>query len=135
MNSPFGSADSHVSPRRPDGSRGRRGRFIGPVRITPVRAVLAIALVGSLAYIALAILTVKDSAQIPMVTSGAAVLTLTFAALSVGGAIRMWRAWQDGEQGQTVVFALLGGIAGMLALGSLAGTLVLALVWGSAQQP
>jgi hypothetical protein len=135
MSSPFGGNESHVSPRRPDGSRGRRGHFIGPVRITPIRAVLAVALVGSLAYIALAILTVKDSAQIPMVTSGAAVLTLTFAALSVGGAIRMWRAWQDGLQGQTVVFALLGGIAGMLALGSLAGTLVLALVWGSAQNP
>ena len=127
------SESSHVSPRRPDGTRGRRGRFIGRVEVTPIRAVLAVALVGSLAYIGLAILKVKDSAQIPMVTSGMAVLGLVFAALSVGGAIRMWRAWQDGLQGQTVMFALLGGLAGAAALGCFAGTLVLALVWGSAQ--
>lgn len=123
--------DSHVSPRRPDGSRGRRGRYIGPIRVTPIRLVLAVALVGSLAYIGLAVLLVKDSAQIPMVTSGLAILGLVFAALSVGGAIRMWRAWQDGLQGQTVLFALLGGIAGALALGSFAGVLVLALVWST----
>jgi hypothetical protein len=122
---------SHVSPRRPDGSRGRRGRYIGPIEVTPIRAVLAIGLVGSLAFIALAILTVKDSTQIPMVTTGTAVLGLIFGALSVGGAVRMWRAWQDGLQGQTVVFAVLGGIAGALALGCLSGALVLALVWGS----
>ena len=130
-NPPSVRDDSHVSPRRPDGSRGRRGRFIGPIRITPIRVLLAVALFGSLAFIAVAVLTVKDSAQIPMVTGGAAVLGLVFAALSVGGAIRMWRAWQDGLQGQTVLFALLGGIAGALALGCFAGVLVLALVWGS----
>lgn len=130
-NPPSVRDDSHVSPRRPDGSRGRRGRFIGPFRITPVRAILAIALVGSLAYIGLAVLTVKDTAQIPMVTSGLAVLGIVFAALSVGGAIRMWRAWQDGLQGQTVLFALLGGIAGATALGCFAAVLIFALVWGS----
>jgi len=123
--------DPTVSPRRSGSPRSRRGRFIGPVRITPVRAVLAVALVGSLVYIGLAILLVKDTAQLPMVTSGMAILGLVFTALSVGGAIRMWRAWQDGLQGQTVLFALLGGIAGALALGSFAGVLVLALVWGS----
>lgn len=122
---------SHVSPRRPDGSRGRRGRYIGPIEVTPIRAVLAIGLVGSLVFIVLAILLVKDSTQIPMVTTGTAVLGLIFGALSVGGAIRMWRAWQDGLQGQTVLFAVLGGIAGALALGCLSGALVLALVWGS----
>lgn len=123
--------DPTVSPRKAGSARGRRGRFIGPVRITPVRAVLAVALVGSLAYIGLAILLVKDSAQLPMVTSGIAILGLVFVALSVGGAMRMWRAWQDGLQGQTVLFALLGGIAGALALGCFAGVLVLALVWGA----
>jgi hypothetical protein len=99
--------------------------------VTPVRAVLAIAFVGSLAYIAYAILRVEDAAQIPMVTSGTAVLGIIFTALSAGGAIRMWRAWQDGLQGQTILFAVLGGIAGMIALGCFAGALVLALVWGA----
>jgi hypothetical protein len=122
---------SHVSPRRPDGSRGRRGTFVGPVRVTPIRAVLAIALVGSLGFIAFAILKVRDSSQIPMVTSGLAVLAIVFAALSVGGAIRMWRSWQEGLQGQTVLFAFLGGVAGAIALGCISGVLVLALLWGS----
>lgn len=118
-------------PRRADGTRGRVGPHLGPVQITPVRAVLAIALVGSLGYIAYAILRVEDASQIPMVTSGTAILGMVFAALSVGGAIRMWRAWQDGEQGRTILFALLGGITGMIALGCFAGALVLALVWGA----
>lgn len=121
---------SHVVPRRADGTRGRVGPHLGPVRITPVRAVLGVAFFGSLAYIGWAILQVEDSAQIPMVTSGTVVLGIVFAALSVGGAIRMWRAWQDGEQGRTIVFAVLGGVAGMIALGCFAGALVLALVWG-----
>ena len=125
-----GSA-SHVSPRRPDGSRGRTGPHLGPLQITPVPAALAIAFLGSLLYIGWAVFKVKDSTQIPMITSGTAVLGLVFASLSLGGAIRMWRAWRDEAQGQTVLFALLGGIAGMAALGCLAGALVLALIWGS----
>jgi len=101
---------------------------IGPIRITPVRVALVLALVGSLAYIAYAVLAVEDDAQIPMVTSGAAVLGLVFAAISVGAGIRMWRAWQDRLQGQTVLFAIVGGISGMIALGCFAGALILGLV-------
>lgn len=122
---------SGVVPRRPDGTRAPVGFLIGPVRITPIRAVLVLAFLGSLAYIAYAILRVEDDTQIPMVTSGAAVLGLVFAAVSVGAAIRMWRAWQDGQQGQTVAFAVVGGVTGMIALGCFAGALVLGLVWGA----
>jgi hypothetical protein len=119
---------SGVVPRRADGSRATVGPHIGPIRITPVRVGLVLALVGSLAYIAYAILRVEDDAQIPMVTSGGAVLGLVFAAISVGSAIRMWRAWQDRLQGQTVLFAIVGGISGMIALGCFAGALILGLV-------
>jgi len=122
---------SGVVPRRPDGRRGPTGPHLGPIQITPVRAVLAAALAGSLAFIGYAILFVKDSAQIPMVTAGVAVLALIFAALSVGGAIRMVRAWEDGLQGQTILFAVLGGIAGMIAIASFAGAIVLTLIWGA----
>jgi hypothetical protein len=124
------NASSHVVPRRRDGSRGRPGPHVGPIRITPTRAVLAIAFLGSLLFIAYAVLRVEDSAQIPMVTTGTAVLGLVFTALSVGGAIQMWRAWQDRMQGRTVLFAVAGGIAGMIALGCFAGAIVLALMWG-----
>jgi hypothetical protein len=102
---------------------------VGPIRVSPVLAVLVVAFLGSLAYIAYAILRVEDDTQIPMVTSGTAVLGLVFAAVSVGAGIRMWRAWQDRLQGQTVLFAIAGGIAGMIALGCFAGALILGLVW------
>ena len=120
---------SGVVPRRLDGSRARVGPHLGPFRITPIRTALAIALVGSLAFIAYAILRVDDDAQIPMVTTGTAVLGLVFVAISVGSGIRMWQAWQDRLQGQTVLFAIVGGIAGMIALGCLAAALILGLVW------
>ena len=120
-----------MSPRRAGGSRSRAGFRIGRVQVTPIRAALAVGLLGSLLYIAVAIVFVRDAAQLPMVTSGVAVLGIVFGALSIGGAIRMWRAWQDGAQAQTVVFAVLGGLAGMIALGCFAGALVLALVWKS----
>ena len=122
---------SGVVPRMLNGTRRRAGPRIGPVEITPIRVVLALAFVGSLFYIAWAILKVEDDAQIPMVTTGTAVLGIVFAAVSVGGAIRMWRAWQDGFQGQTILFAIVGGIAGMIAIGCFAGALILGLVWGA----
>lgn len=115
------------SPRRVSGSRPH----LGPVAVTPFRIVLAVGLIGSLAYVAWAILKVRDSAQIPMVTTGIGVLGLVFAATSAAGAVRMWQAWQRGRQAETVLFAMFGGIAGMLALGCFAGALVLSLVWRS----
>jgi hypothetical protein len=121
---------SHVVPRRADGSRGRLGPHLGPLRITPARVALAVAFVGSLAYIAYAILRVEDSAQLAMVATGTGVLGIVFTALSVGGAIAMWRAWQDGQQGRTVLMAVAGGIAGMIAIGCFAGAAIFALVLG-----
>lgn len=119
---------SRRSPRR---SGGGSTSHIGPIAVTPFRVVLGLGFVGSLAYIAWAILKVEDSAQIPMVTSGIGALGIVFAAASGGGAVRMWQAWKREQQAETVLFAIFGGIAGMLAIGCLAGTLVLSLVWGS----
>ena len=117
-----------VSPRRPDGSRGIRGPHLGPVRITPIRVVLAIALLGSLAYIAFAI-TVRDTSQIPMLASGAAVLGIVFSALALGGLIESYRAGQAGDGRLAIVLAIGGGVAAMIAAGCFAAAMVLALVW------
>jgi len=119
-----------VSPRRPDGSRGPRGPHLGPLRITPIRVVLAIALVGSLLYLLFA-LTVRDASSIPMLASGAAVLGIVFSALAIGGAIATYRAGLAGDGQQAILLALAGGLAAIIATGCFAGAIVLALVWSA----
>ncbi len=128
---PHSARSSDVGSRPRRGSSKRTERHVGPVAVTPFRIILGVVFVGALGYIAWAIVNVDDSAQIPMVTSGMAVLGLAFTALSAAGALRMWQASRANAQGQAVLFALLGGIAGMAALGCFAGTLVLSLVWGA----
>ncbi len=119
-----------VSPRSPDGGRLREGPHLGPIRITPIRVILVVALIGSLAYIAFA-LTVRDTSQIPMLSSGAAVLGLVFSALAIAGAISMWRAGVDRRSGLSFGMAALGGVSAMIALGCFAFAIVLALLWSA----
>ena len=70
-----------VSPRNPDGTRRqvRVGPHIGPLRLTPTRVTLGIALFGSAAFLLYAI-TVRDASQIPLLSSGAAVLGMVLGA-------------------------------------------------------
>ena len=102
-----------------------RGR--GGIRITPMRIVLVLALIGSLAYIAFA-LTVRDTSQIPMLASGATVLGIVFLALAVSSARGTYRAGGEGRNGQALTLAIGGGIAAMIAFGCFAAAIVLALV-------
>ena len=117
-----------VSPRNPDGTRGRVGTHLGPVRITPTRVMLAVALIGSLLYIAFAV-TVRDAGQIPMLSSGAAILGIVFGALAVAGAVSFYRAATEARHREAFVLAFLGGLAALAAFGSFAVAVVLALVW------
>ena len=119
-----------VSPRRPDGSRGVGGPRIGSVRITPIRVMLVVALVGSLAYLLFAI-TVRDTSQIPMLASGAFVLGIVFAALAVGGAIETYRAGFGPNGRRAILLAVAGGVAAIISAGCFAAAMVLALVWSS----
>jgi hypothetical protein len=114
-------------PRRPEDGRGGGGPRIGSLRITPIRVTLAIALVGSLAYLLFAI-TVRDASQIPMLASGAAVLGIVFGALAVGGAVETYRAGTGPEGGRAILLALAGGLAAIISAGCFAGAIVLALV-------
>jgi len=117
-----------IAARPPTGSQvPGGGPRIGPIRITPTRVVLLVALVGSLAYLAFAI-TVRDASQIPMLSSGAAVLGIVFGALAVLGAVSTYRAGTDGRSGQAFTLAVLGGIAAMIAAGCFAAAIVLGLV-------
>ncbi len=120
----------HVSRRGPDGSRVREGAHIGPVKVTPTRVILFIAVAGSIGYLAYAI-TVRDATQIPMLASGAAVLGIVFSALAIAGAIETVRAARSGRPGRSVMAAVFGGVAGLVAFGCFGAAAIFALLWGA----
>jgi hypothetical protein len=99
---------------------------IGPLVVTPVRVVLVLALVGSLAYVVYA-LTVRDTAQLPMLSSGAAVLGIAFMALAVSGFLGIRDAGYEGRDGRAVLLALLGGVAAIVGFGCFAMAIVFAM--------
>ena len=66
-----------------------------------------------------------------MLSSGAAVLGLAFAALAVAGAIGAYRAGMADQSGRAFAAALLGGVAAVMAFGSFAAAAILALLWRS----
>jgi hypothetical protein len=111
-------------PVQPDSRRlaspqPRNGR-----RISPVVVFLAIALIGSVAYVVYAI-TVRDASQIPLLASGAVVLAIAFGALAGFCVREAWRAGIDRRDGRALLLGLVGGVAAIAAAGCLAGAIVL----------
>ncbi|HEU4672640.1 MAG TPA: hypothetical protein VFS32_07065 [Candidatus Limnocylindrales bacterium] len=96
--------------------------------VTPTRVTLLVAILGSIAYFAYAI-TVRESQQIPLLASGAAVLGLVFLALAMAGGLATFQAGRDGRVGRALGMAIAGGLAGLLAAGAFAAALVLALAY------
>jgi hypothetical protein len=100
-------------------------RHIGPVPVTVTGVLIAVALIGSLAYMAFAV-TVRDASQIPLLASGAVVLGLVFAAVAFVGARAAWRSSVRGRDGRAFGHALIGGIASLVAAACFAGAFILA---------
>ena len=98
---------------------------IGPVPITVTGVLIAVALVGSLAYLLYAV-TVRDASQIPLLASGAVVLGLVFGAIAFVGARAAWRSSVRGRDGRAFAHALVGGIASLIAAACFAGAFILA---------
>lgn len=119
---------SQVSPRRPDGSRGMAGPHLGPFRLTATRVSLVVALGGSVLYILYAI-TNRGEQQVPLLSSGVAILGLVFAALAVSGGISSYRSAAAGRSGRALLDALGGGVAALIAFGCFTAALLLALVY------
>lgn len=103
---------------------GRGRRF----RVTPVGVILVVALVGSLLFLVFA-LTVRDTSQIPLLASGAAVLGIVFVALAAAAARATYRAASDGRSGPALGLAVAGGGAAVIGFVCLALAIVLALLW------
>jgi hypothetical protein len=109
-----------AAPPRPAPSpRSGGGRHVSPVVIF-----LAIALIGSAAYVLYAI-TVRDASQIPLLASGAVVLAIGFGALAVFCVRETWRAGIERRDGRALLLGLVGGGAAIAAAGCVAGAIVL----------
>lgn len=97
----------------------------GGSRITPGLVILAVAVIGSIAYMAF-VVTVRDNSQIPLMASGAVVLSIVFAALAAYSLRASWRAGAEpGRGGRAILVALVGGGAAIAAAGFAAGAIIL----------
>ena len=99
-------------------------RAPGGRRLSPGIVFLAVALIGSIADVAYAI-TVRDASQIPLLASGAVILAIAFAALTIYCFTAMLRAGREGRGGRSMLIAVVGGLAAMATAGCLAGAIVL----------
>ena len=108
----------------------RRGRYIGPVRITLPLVVVLLTLIGSLIFDAYVVAAITDG-QIEMLAVGMAVSGACFAALAIGAVFGMWRAASRLKGGRSFALALVGGLCGLAAIGSFAVTAVLTLLSNS----
>ena len=115
------------APDAPATGRGR-GRRIGRIRLSPVRVMLLIALLGGLGFLVYAVL-VRDQLQVPLMASGFAVIGLVFAAMAVLALAAVVRAGRAGRDGTAVMTALIGGLIAVAALMSLAGAVIMSLIW------
>ena len=108
----------------------RRGLYIGPLKITPAVVLVAIALVGSVAYIAYVVFKVEDE-QIKLLGYGFGVLGASFLAIAVGSLFEMWRAASRARAGRSLALAIVGGVAGLIAIGCFTFTAISLMVGNS----
>jgi hypothetical protein len=121
---------TQVSPRNRDGSRGprpNRGLHLGPLQVTPTLVMVAIAVIGSLAFLFYA-LTVREATQIPLLAAGLAVLGIVFGGLAVSGLVATYRAGADGRSIRAMGLAILGGVASVISLLCFAGAILGAML-------
>ena len=118
------------APEAPTARRRRPGRWIGPLRITPIGVLIALVLVGSLVFIGYVTLNVHDG-QLPLLAIGFVAFGAAWAAVALGALLGMWRAASYARTGRATALALAGGLAGLFAIGCFSITALLTLVWKS----
>lgn len=97
------------------------------MRVTPTRVFLAVAFLGSMLYLVYAV-NVRDTTQIPALASGALVLGLVFGMLATVGGLETYHASRGNRPARSVLAAVLGGIAGVIALACFAAAAILAIL-------
>ena len=106
------------------------GPRIGGIRVTPTRVILLIAIFGSVGF-GLYTLTVRDATQIPLLAAGLTLLGLVFGLLTLMGLVSTYRAGAAEEAIRAMFLAIGSGIASIIALGCVAGAVLLAQLWTS----
>jgi hypothetical protein len=126
---PQDSRDPNSPAARDPEQRPRRAPRVEPDEPSPLtapRIALAIAVLGSILFLILAIL----ARNIPLLASAGAVLGIVFVVLAVAGGRGTWRAATDGRNRRAFGLAVGGGLAAIIGLASLAMAIDLALIWG-----
>ncbi len=108
----------------------RRGLYLGPLKVTPAVVLVAIALLGSAAFVLFVTFKVEDE-QIPLLGAGFGVMGACFAVIAIGSLVEMWRAASRARAGRALGLAIVGGVAGLLAIGCLTFTALATMVWKS----
>jgi len=109
---------------------GRLELRLGPIVITPFNVLVAALFVASPGLMLYAIATVKDEGQVTLLELGSVGLATAFTLVALACLREMWRAAGMARSGRAMVLAIIGGLAGIGAIGSLTMTLILGLVWG-----
>lgn len=103
----------------------RRGR-----RISIPGVVIGLTMLGSIAYIGYVVLRIEDN-QIPLMAVGFVVLGASFAAIAIWSLVGIWRAASRARGGRAFGLAIVGGLAGLGAIGCFAVAALSALVWNT----
>ncbi len=108
-----------------------RGPHIGPLRVTPLRVTLGVALAGGLAFLAWSVFVrdANQAYQVPMMATGLAVCGIVLAVVAVMSLGKVVSAGREGRDGTAVLTALVGGLIAAAAMLLLAGAVVMSLIW------
>jgi hypothetical protein len=111
----------------PSPAPDRDGFYLGPLRVTIPLVLVLLVMLGSAAFIGWALINVRDD-QINLLSIGFVALGASFAALAVGSLVGMWRAASRARGGRAFALAIVGGLAGLAAIGAFTATALMLLV-------
>ena len=120
------SAPAPVQRAAPPG----KGLSPGSLSVTIPLALIGLVMLGSTAFIGFVVLNIQDN-QIPLLAVGFVALGASFAALAIASLVGMWRAASRARGGRAFALAIVGGLAGLGAIGAFTVTALLAMVWSS----
>ena len=113
------------------GQSGVRGPHVGPLRLTPLRVTLAVALAGGIGFLAWSVFVrdANQAYQVPMMATGFFVCGIVLAIVAVMSLGKVISAGREGRDGTAVLTALAGGLMAAVAMLLLAGAVIMSLIW------